>query len=114
MASLLTVPMLPLGFAERLRTVELVVEVEVEVVGLVGEDGAEGAARRREAAVTPVDIFAIGDGGGDGAVGVVWDTLLHGGRVAPAGRSATVAERAPPHGTLVINEGPHGLLQASV
>lgn len=48
--------------------IESCVELAVEVVGLIGEQGSEGPAVGGETTITSIDIVAIGDRGLDGVV----------------------------------------------
>jgi hypothetical protein len=43
----------------------LAVELRIKVVGLKGQDAAEGAAVSRKPPVSPEDVITISDGGGD-------------------------------------------------
>src|SRR3712207_4263111 len=107
-------PMLALGLAQRLWAVEAVVEVRVQVVGLVREYGAERAAVGREAPVPLVDVLAVGYRGGYGLVGVWRDACLHPCPVLPARGGTPVAERALPLLVLVVHEGKHRLFHVAV
>src|SRR5215210_8588946 len=98
-----------LGLAQRLWAVEAVVEVRVQVVGLVREYGAERAAVDREAPVPLVDVLAVGYRGGYGLIGVGRDAVLHPCPVSPARGSAPIAERALPLLVFVVHEGKHCL-----
>src|SRR5215212_11302774 len=103
-----------LGLAQRLWAVEAVVEVRVQVVGLVREYGAERAAVGREAPVPLVDVLAVGYRGGYGLIGVARDASLHRCPVSPACGRATVAERALPLLILVVHEGEYCFFHIAV
>ena len=74
------------------RLVEGVVEIQVQVVGLVGQHRAERAAIGREPAVAGIDVVTIGNRRGNGLLRVDGDPGLDGSAVAPGRRRAAVAK----------------------
>src|SRR5436305_10615192 len=106
--------MLALGFSQHSRLVKAVVEVRVQMVGLMRKNRTERSAIGREASVPVVYILAVGDRGGDGLVGVGGDVLLNLSPISPTRSGASVSERALAVGVLVVHEGQYGLFHVAV
>ena len=85
--------MLALGLCQRPRIIEPVVEVRVQMVGLMREYRTERTAIGRESSVPLVHVVAVCDRGGDRAIRVGTNTRLNTGSVLPT-RGVPVAKCA--------------------
>src|SRR5690348_13642056 len=72
-------------------TVKLSVEIGIQVVSLVGHQGAEWSIGRRNTAIAGVEVLTASDGRRDGLVGVARNACLHRRPVLPVGGCSTVA-----------------------
>ena len=108
------VSMLALGVVQRAGTVEPIVEVRVQVVGLVREHRAKRAAVGRESPVPLVHVVAVSDSGGDGTIRVGRNTSLNTRPILPLCGSTPVAKRARSLRVFAVNESEHGLFHISV
>ncbi len=60
--------------AQRVRTIVMPVELRVEVTRLKSKHGAKRRHVGRKAAVTTVDVIAVGDGCRYGAIAYIWNS----------------------------------------
>src|SRR3712207_3249144 len=75
--------MLALDLGQHTRTVKPIVEVRVQMVGLMSEHCTKRTAIGRESPVPLVHVVAVSDCGGDGAVRVGGDARLNTGPILP-------------------------------
>ena len=103
-----------LVFTQRLGPVEPLVEVWVQVMGLVGEHRTKRAAVGRKPPVALVDVLAVGDRGRDGAVRVRRYARQNTGSVPPARGGAPVAKCPRSLRVLAIHESEHRFFHVPV
>src|SRR5438045_1726275 len=82
---------LPDAVADRLRAIVPIVEIEIEVVGLEAEHGAERRGVGRKAPVRAEDVIAAGDGRLDGPLAGRAGAFRHGARILPGAVAGALA-----------------------
>ena len=103
-----------LGLCQRPRIIEPVVEIRVQMVGLMREYRPKRTAIGRKTSVPLVHVVAVCDRGGDGTIRVGGNTRLNTGSILPTRGVAPVAKCAGSLSILTVYESEHGLFHIAV
>src|SRR5437588_10216548 len=104
----------PPDFTHSFRTVKLPVEIGIQVMGLVRHECAEWPVRRRDTAITLVNVLTASDRRSDSLVGVPGNTCLNHRAVLPTGGRSTITQRALPLRIFILHKRQDGLLHAAI
>src|ERR687897_899219 len=96
------------------RIVESVVEVRVQMVGLMRENRTKRTAIGRKTSVPLVHVVAVCDRGGDGTIRGGRNARLNTGSILPTRGVASVAKCACSLSILTVYESEHGLFHIAV